>query len=270
MVFNETKFEMMRYCSKRNSCPHLESVVTACSNKEITSKSTVIDLGVTMSNDCLFSEHIEGVMKKMRAKSSWFLRTFSSRSQEGMKIAWKTLILPLHDYASQLWSPHKIKDIEALEKIQWNFLKRIHRVSSNYWEALKQLKIDSLQRRRERYMIFYVWKILEGIVPCIQSGSHTDVLQNDFSLRRGRLCSVPAIRRSKSSLQTIRFNSFFVLGAKLFNMLPQSTRLLSNCKFEVFKTSVDNFLSGIPDEPHLTGYHFRTGGSSSNCLLDYA
>ena len=42
-----------------------------------------------------------------------------------------------------------------------------------------------------------------------------------------------------------------------------------NCKFEIFKSAVDKFLSGIPDEPHLTGYHLRTGGSSSNCLLDY-
>ena len=220
------------------SCPHLETSVTTCSNQVITDKPTVVDLGVTMSNDCLFSEHIEGVMKKMRAKSSWFLRTFSSRSQESMKIAWKTLVLPLHDYSSQLWSPHMIKDIEALEKIQWNFIKRICGVSSNYWEALKELQMHSLQRRRERYMIFYVWKILEGTVPCVHSGSSTDILKNDFNLRRGRLRFVPATRRTKSSLQTIRFNSFSVLGANLFNILPQSTRDITNCKFEIFKSSV--------------------------------
>ena len=270
MVFNETKFEMMRYCLKPTSCSHLETSVVDCSNRVISHKSTVKDLGVIMSTDCLFSEHIDCVLKRMRAKSSWFFRTFSGRSQEGMKIAWKSLILPLHDYSCQLWSPHKIKDIEALEKVQWNFLKRIYGVSSNYWEALKELQIQSLQRRRERYMIFYVWKILENIVPCVHSGNGSDVLQNDFNLRRGRLCTVPAIRRTKSSLQTIRYKSFFVHGAKLFNMLPQSTRNISNCKFKIFKSSVDKFLSTIPDEPHLSGHNFRTGGSLSNCLLDYA
>ena len=35
----------------------------------------------------------------------------------------------------------------------------------SYNERLKALKLYSLQRRRERYCIIYVWKVLEGLVP---------------------------------------------------------------------------------------------------------
>ena len=32
-----------------------------------------------------------------------------------------------------------------------------------YWERLKSLKIQSLQRRRERYVIIHTWKILNNL-----------------------------------------------------------------------------------------------------------
>ena len=35
----------------------------------------------------------------------------------------------------------------------------------DYWERLKKLKLMSLQRRRERYIIVLVWKILHQRVP---------------------------------------------------------------------------------------------------------
>ena len=37
--------------------------------------------------------------------------------------------------------------------------------SLDYSERLVFLKLHSLQRRRERYCIIYVWKIIEGLVP---------------------------------------------------------------------------------------------------------
>ena len=57
--------------------------------------------------------------------------------------------------------------------------------SFSYQERLSNLKIYSLQRRRERYIIIYVWKILENFVPNL-----VKPLQFYVSDRRGRLCSV--------------------------------------------------------------------------------
>ena len=39
------------------------------------------------------------------------------------------------------------------------------RYGMGYWDRLQHLKILSLQRRRERYMIIHVWKILHEVVP---------------------------------------------------------------------------------------------------------
>ena len=267
MFFNETKFELLSY-STNSSALSVSTEYVTHSGHVIEESSSVTDLGVIMTNSCIFDSHIDEVLKKMKSKSSWILRTFSSRSRLCLLTTWKTLVMPLHDYCSQLWSPHKVKDISALEKVQWDFISRISGVSDNYWSALSELNLFSLQRRRERYMVFYIWKILEQFVPSILDSCGFPVLLDNITSRKGRLCSVPGFIRTKSSVQTIKNYSFFVHGAKLFNAMPQNIRDITNCKFEVFKTAVDLYLRSVKDEPHLNGYHFRSNGAISNSLLD--
>ena len=90
----------------------------------------------------------------MRDKSSWITRTFATRSEFPMLTVWETLVIPLHDYCSQLWCPSLIKDIELLESIQWMYIRKINFVPPNYWDALKELNLYSLQGHKERYQIF--------------------------------------------------------------------------------------------------------------------
>ena len=119
-----------------------------------------------MSSNASFSDQIQKVSSSMRHMSSWILRTFASRNKEVMLTTWKSLVLPIHDYCSQLWNPHKPGEIQTFELIQWSFLRKINdRNHMDYWDCLSKYCIYSLQRRRERYLIIYTWKILEGLVP---------------------------------------------------------------------------------------------------------
>ena len=52
------------------------------------------------------------------------------------------------------------------EKVQRSFTRLIPGMAGlSYTERLTVLKLYSLQRRRERYIIIYVWKIFQGLVP---------------------------------------------------------------------------------------------------------
>ena len=83
-----------------------------------------------------------------------------------MKTLYKTLIVPHIDYCSQLWMPVQSTQVQAIEKLQKDFFKRVPALRDlDYWQQLAQLKILSLQRRLERYRILYIWKIIEGKVP---------------------------------------------------------------------------------------------------------
>ena len=106
-MLNDDKLEVLRYSiSKSKSTDHhyISPAGTAIKEEEV-----VKDLGVLMSSNGSFTEHINKLQCKLRNMSSWILRTFQSREKEVMKTMWKTLAIPLHDYCSQLWSPHKKK-----------------------------------------------------------------------------------------------------------------------------------------------------------------
>ena len=55
----------------------------------------------------------------------WILRTFTTRDSITMMTLFKSLVLPILDYGSQLWSPHLVKHIDQIEKIQRSFTKHI-------------------------------------------------------------------------------------------------------------------------------------------------
>ena len=58
----------------------------------------------------------------------------------------KSLVLPRLDYGSQLWSPHLVKHIDQLEKIQRSFTKHITGMQSlEYSEQLVSLKLYLLR-----------------------------------------------------------------------------------------------------------------------------
>ena len=89
------------------------------------------------------------------------------------------------------------------------------------------LKLYSLQRRRDRYTIIYVWKILESIVPNLNIP-----ITCYSSIRRGRLCAASHV--GIGHLGTLVCHSFRFRGIRLFNAMPKQIRDLS-CSVSSFK-----------------------------------
>ena len=117
----------------------------------------------------------------------------------------------------------------------------------------------SLERRRERYLIIYVWKILEGHVPNI----NCKIISTQH-VRFGRKCNIPIVKNGR--LQKACNASLTVNGVNLFNTLPKSVCDLSGVKVETFKSVLDTYLKYIPDQPQLAGY-MEHGMASSNSII---
>ena len=165
MVFNVTKFQVVRY-GHDEDLKNDTLYFTDDTTDIIERFETLRDLGVILSEEATFDKHIEHVVKKVRQKAGWVLRTFYCRKPDFMKTLYKSLIVPHVDYCSQLWMPIKATRIYTIEKLQKDFLCRVPALKEySYWEQLKKMKMLSLQRRLERYRIIYIWKILEGQAP---------------------------------------------------------------------------------------------------------
>ena len=266
MQFNSDKFELMRYCTSSSSEVQNSTTYLSNSGSAIEEKQHVRDLGVTLSSDATFSQHILSKTMFVRSQISWVLRTFNTRDAGPLLALWKTLIVCHLDYCSQLWSPSKKGDIQSLELLQKAFIGKIRGMSSlNYWKQLSALSLYSLERRRERYQIIYTWRIIEGQVPNLS----LNPVEYQWHPRRGRECHIPGITTTApSAIQTLREASLPIKGPRLFNCLPQHIRNASGCTTEAFKCMLDKYLKTVPDEPHIPGLtQYRR--CESNSITDW-
>ena len=266
MEFNCDKFELVRYKTNLSRDVQAETSYTGADGTVIEEKDNVRDLGVTLSNDASFNTHIHERCEMVKSKIAWVLRTFSTRHRLPMLTLWKSLILNHIEYCSQLWSPSKVGSTQSLELLQKSFISRIDGMQGlSYWEQLQDLKMYSLERRRERYQAIYTWRMLEGQVPNID----TTPFRASLSDRRGRMCVIPPILPSAPErIKTIRFASLTHKGPRLFNSLPSEVRNLTGCCTETFKNALDRYLRSLPDQPLIPNYtQYRQ--CESNSIIDW-
>ena len=193
-----------------------------------------------------FEFHIQNLCKKCSNLSGWILRTFTTRDSITMLTLFKSLVLPRLDYGSQLWSPHLVKHIDQLEKIQRSFTKHITGMQSlEYSERLVSLKVYSLQRRRGRYHL--CWKIIEGLVP-----NFSKPIVCSYSERRGRSCIISHVNLGR--LGSLAYKSFRWRATRLFNAMPKYIRCISYCSVVSFMSKFDCYLKNIVDLPGRPGF----------------
>ncbi|KAK3865741.1 hypothetical protein Pcinc_028676 [Petrolisthes cinctipes] len=196
---------------------------------------------------------MEETTKKVKRIAGWILRTYYSREDECLMTLWRALVQPILDYCSQLWSPYKAMDVQALESVQWSYTRQIRGMKDfSYWERLKRLGLYSQQRRRERYSIIYTWKILEGNTP---NPSNNNRVEAYTSERTGRKC----IRRAPPAQASVKLKSLLSAslpysGPIIFNSLPKQIRGITGCSVDKFKSNLDKYLRTVPDEPPVPGY----------------
>ena len=241
MSFNYDKFEALRYgMQEANQTPY------TINGNPIKELDNVKDLGIWFTNDGSFKYHISQNCTAGNKLVGWILRTFDTRDPTYLIPLYKSLVASRLEYCCQLWSPHSQNEIQQLENVQRVFTRRLIGNDNDYWERLKILNLYSLQRRRERYIIIYIWKILEGIVP-----NPNNQIIEIANGRRGRRCLRIKLPKAKASLQTLLDNSLIYNGPKLFNCLPSRVRNLTECSVITFKKNLDKFLKTIRDEPPI-------------------
>ena len=121
-----------------------------------------------------------------------------------MTILYKSLVRSRLEYACPLWSSNKIEDIIQLEQIQRHFTSKITGYQDlDYWDRLKCLRMMSLQRRRERYCLLHLFKILNNTAP---NDVNITSYVND---RRGLFVKIPTLSKcAKKRLKPMYDNSF--------------------------------------------------------------
>ena len=150
-----------------------------------------------------------------------------------MEKLYTTYILPLLEYASVVWSPHQLGDIELLERVQRRFTKVPRKLRNLSFEERRQrLNLKSLETRRFRNDLIEAYKIVNGIETVIfEAESHGFIRQTAPTAgKRAKL------RREvvKSCNQRHNFYNRVVNGC---NELPD--RIFASESVNDFKKSLD-------------------------------
>jgi hypothetical protein len=229
----------------------------------IEQKDNLRDLGVLLDSDLSFTLQIEKVVNSASQMIGWGLRTFRGRSSYLLLTLFKSLVQPHLDYCSQLWSPTSQFSINKIEQVQKSLVSKItdNRLRGlNYWRKLKTLHLYSQERRRERYMVIFIWKISQGLV------SGYRIPFSPRSSRTGRKAEpAPVHQAAPAAVKNARAGTLAVKGAQLFNLLPESLRNSDHGDILMFKNHLDIFLDTIPDEPSVPGL---VRGAETNSLLN--
>ena len=253
MEFNKLKFQLLQIGPQDDlKQPYNYNDIN------IEKSDHVRDLGIYMSQDMTFKYHIADVTTKAQNYASWLLRTFQTRSQEVMLLLLKTYIIPRLEYCSAVWNPTQITEIEKIEATQRTFTSKIENLENlNYHERLQHLKLYSLQRRRERFIILHTFKIYKELAP------------NDLNIqfkvhpRLGLQCKRLPLKSKVVKIQSLRFNFFSHLAPRLFNIIPGEIKKVKTV--DSFKHKLDKLLTHIPDTPPTPGYK----RANSNSLLEW-
>ena len=264
MEFNENKFEQMTHGESDNIS--IESYKTPTENI-ISPSNKVKDLGIIASDNLGFKEHIDGVITSSKIMIGLLLRTFSMRQEIPMMRLFNTYIRSKLEYCCLVWSPNQQCDINKLERILKNFTSKISGMENlNYHQRLNKMKLYSLERRRERYMIISAWQQVEGITENILG------LKARTIGRSRRIVSTVIPfgiegKKIKEKNRTLIHHSTARKMERLFNILPSNIRKITGKTTETFKKHIDKWLISIPDTPKIDDYRTIVA-AESNSIVD--
>ena len=224
MSFNPSKCEVLHITRKKS---HIKTAYILHGQTLAVTKSGGY-LGVTVSDDLSWNEHVNKATKKANNSLAFIRRNLASCPQTTKAQAYQSLVRPSLDYASSAWDPHTqgcVRQLEAVQRRAARFVKGDYRTTSSTSQMIKDLGWQPLQNRRQQAKVTMMYRIVYNLIdiPAAQ------YLHNTTSVTRGHGLKfiVPYSRTD------IMRHSFFPSAIRLWNQLPQPTATAST--LEAFK-----------------------------------
>ena len=116
---------------------------------ELICENEAKDLGVWICSDLKFSSHIDKSVAKAYRSCRVLLNNFKTDNLALLCKLYLTFVVPILEYASPVWSPHHVTQIDKLERVQKFFTRKLRNMHNfSYNDRLSYLKLESLEYRR--------------------------------------------------------------------------------------------------------------------------
>jgi len=200
------------------------------------------DLGVILNKSLSPSHHIDEITKKAYRTLGVVKHFFTYLDEETFTKLYKSLIRPLLEYNSAVWSPTLKKDKDKLENVQRKATKILPSLQNlSYPERLTRLGLPTLLYRRDREDLIQVYKIIESAKNPL---FHLFILDSENKLRGHS----KKIKKSEHYRTSLRQNYFSQRVITNWNSLPESV---------VSANSLNSFKSNLNSvQWHTNKFHY--------------
>ena len=163
LEFHEDKCKHM-HIGTHTTGPHRYTMTNGDENVMLETLYCERDLGIHVDYELKFDKHIQKIVNKANAMVGLIRRTYKFLDHQNFTLLYKALVRSHMDYATSVWSPHKVKYILQLEGVQRRATKMLPGMRDlTYPERLKMLKLPTLAYRRARIDMIETFKIAKGI-----------------------------------------------------------------------------------------------------------
>ena len=117
---------------------------------EIRNSECERDLGVSVSTDAKFSEHVDKTVVKANKMCGMVRRNFVSKDPDLMSKIFDIYIRPVVEYCSPLWNPSLSGQIDQLEKIQSRFFRGIENKVISHKQSMLKTDLTLMNKMANR------------------------------------------------------------------------------------------------------------------------
>lgn len=195
------------------------------------------DIGVITDSKLTFEQHITEKINKSNSMFSIIRRSFDYLNETNFKQLYKSMVRSHLDYASSVWHPYKMSQIDKIEKVQRRATKQIPSLKDlTYEERLKKLRLPTLTYRRIRGDMIETYKILNNIYDKnICNFLKTKNLSNNRISPRGN--NLQLIHQQVNT--GIKQNQFSIRIINTWNSLPDE--IVNAPTINSFKNRLDKY-----------------------------
>ena len=155
--FNSIKSFIMQFTM--SSSPSISDY--SIDGQPLSIKESCRDLGVIMSHDLSWSNHVSVVVAKAYKVLGFLRRSFHSAHSSLHRLLYTSLIRSQLTYCCQVWRPHLLKDIQVLERVQRRATKWIlNDFTTDYKSRLISLHLLPLMMSFKIHDISFILKSL--------------------------------------------------------------------------------------------------------------
>lgn len=160
MVINSEKTVFMRITHRKKPLTFDYNI----NNTFLSEVSCCKYLGLWISNDLKWNTHINYVISNANRKLFFLRRALKLTTPSVRLLAYKSVVLPILDYAVMIWDPHTKTNLTKLEKVQRRAARFIYNTftRTSVTELLKRTNLPSLAQRNRCSRLKFLYQLIKG------------------------------------------------------------------------------------------------------------